>query len=856
MKNRLYFVSKHEVVKKANQLLIIEADATLEPLLSQFNSIFQSLSDTPVIVEPLLNVANALIDSSPQLVLLHSNLTTMQHLQQFVHLLTLLPFSNFIIVSNEQDEELCLMALEAGAGDSIKKEHLSLYYLRKATLLSRRKNRVQKELNQNREQLLACIQNTPNVAVQWYNSKAEVLFWNETSERIFGWTAEEAVGKTVDQLIVIPENKEFWVHRINELSKTGTRYQTEEWSFSYRDGREGCCISTLFPIPSFGTEPWFVCMDVEITDRKQMEKALRKSEEGYRTLFNQASDAIFINDDKGRLLDMNEMACQLSGYTKEQLVEMNITDLYGSEELAARPIMWEELLAGRRTALERNLLRANGNNIPIEVTAQMFNDGRVMAIIRNISERKNTEEALKRSEEKYRSLVEQQADAITIFNASGKILDVNTSAMQMLKYTREELQNMTLTDILLEEGAANNPVSFTSLKEGAATIKQRKMRRKDGGLVETEVNAKHLGDGLFIASARDLTERIEVQREVEKGNELLDSIINSMPGLFYLFKKDGGYLRWNKQLELITGYSPEEISRISPLDFFSNEEIPLIVKAIEKTFENGSWKLEANLLTKDGRKIPYYFTGALINYADTECLLGMGIDLSAIKNLEKELSQQRIAVQKKIMQAMIDAEEKEKGKLGLELHDNISQILSVVRMYLTILDSSHVPEGVTLSRTIQLLDTAINEIRDLSHSLAISYKFEVGLTEALQEMIDKIRLTRGFSIDLILHPALNERTNSHQKLALYRIVQEQLNNIIKYAKASEVAVHIDVTHDKVHLKISDNGEGFNPLKVDKGLGLNNITNRVEALEGKVTIQSAPGKGCVVTVNLPTQTRKE
>ena len=234
----------------------------------------------------------------------------------------------------------------------------------------------------------------------------------------------------------------------------------------------------------------------------------------------------------------------------------------------------------------------------------------------------------------------------------------------------------------------------------------------------------------------------------------------------------------------------------------------------------------------------------------------MGIDVSAIKSLEKELSQQKIAAQKKLMQAMIDAEEKEKAKLGLELHDNISQILSVVRMYLAILDSNEVPEGVSLPRTIQLLDGAINEIRNLSHSLAINYKFEVGLTEALLEMINKIRLTRGFSIDLSIHTALNERTNKDQKLAIYRIVQEEMNNIVKYAHASKVTVHIDVTIDEIYLKISDNGTGFDPLKVEKGLGLSNIINRVEALEGKVTIESSPGNGSQVTVHLPTQIEKE
>ena len=160
-----------------------------------------------------------------------------------------------------------------------------------------------------------------------------------------------------------------------------------------------------------------------------------------------------------------------------------------------------------------------------------------MAIVRDVSERKKAEEDLVQSEEKYRSLVEQQADAITIFDNRGRIIDVNSSATLLLYYSRQEFQQLTLQDILSEEDIKTAPVDFNALLKGTATIKQRKMRRKDGTLVETEVHTKHLQDGHFLASVRDLTERIEVQRQVEKEKGLSDSIINSLPGLFYLFTK-------------------------------------------------------------------------------------------------------------------------------------------------------------------------------------------------------------------------------------------------------------------------------------------------------------------------------
>ncbi|HVF98048.1 MAG TPA: PAS domain S-box protein, partial [Flavisolibacter sp.] len=594
-------------MKKLSQLFILEPGKHEDSLLSRFLFLHDFANESAELVHTVADIEKRVKNQLPHLVLLYSNLTSIQHLQQFVQLYAALPYSSIIIVSDEQDEEICLLALEAGAVDSIRKDDLTPAFMRKAVLLSLRWNRTEKEKSQNREQLLACIQNTPNLAVQWYNSKGEVLFWNQTSERIFGWKAEEAISKTIDELIVVPENRGFWLHKIQHLATTNATSETEEWTFRCRDGSEGCCISTLISIPSFDSEPLFVCLDVDITRRKQIEKALQESEDRYHTIFNDASDAIFINDTNGRFLDVNGQGCELLHYTKEQLLQMRVEELFSNEELVRRPIMRSELMAGQRTAVERMMKTASGGEVPVEITAQKLKDGRIMAIVRNIAERKQTEEALVKSEAKYRSLVEQQGDAITIFNDKGCILDVNTSATQLLHYSREEFQKMTMFDVIAGEDSKINPISFDLLNEGVATIKQRIMRRKDGNLVDTEVHAKRLGDGQFLASIRDLTERIEVQHQLEKEKELSDSIINSLPGLFYLFTKEGRYVRWNRLLEIISGYPAQEISKMNPLNLIAEENRNTVQVAINRTFNDGEAAIEADLLTREGKKIPFYF---------------------------------------------------------------------------------------------------------------------------------------------------------------------------------------------------------------------------------------------------------
>lgn len=432
--------------KHTTQLLLVETrDGTAA---TDFLLLLRSFADVAVAVQSLTDAVKTGAAATPDLLLLYGNLTTVTQLQDFLQLQAAFPHAGIAMVSRKQDEDLCLLALEAGAQDCITEEQFTEYYLRKAVVKTRQRNRAEKERSRDREQLLTCLQNTPNVAVQWYNRHGEVVFWNKASEHLYGWTEEEALGRTVDALITVPENRQYWLQRMTLLNERHANVITEEWMFTRRDGSRRYCLSTLFVVESAESEPLYVCMDVDITERYVMEEALRQSEEKYFTLFNRASDAIFINDVEGRFFDVNEKACALTGYTKEQLMQRTVYDLYPDGELHRQPIRWQEVLRGERTSFERNLLLADGETTPVEVTAQLIGPGRVMAIMRDVSERREVEKALRQSEEKYRSLVEQQADAIAVFDKTGNILDVNSSATVMFGYSKEELRRLKWMDLL------------------------------------------------------------------------------------------------------------------------------------------------------------------------------------------------------------------------------------------------------------------------------------------------------------------------------------------------------------------------------------------------------------------------
>jgi len=134
----------------------------------------------------------------------------------------------------------------------------------------------------------------------------------------------------------------------------------------------------------------------------------------------------------------------------------------------------------------------------------------------------------------------------------------------------------------------------------------------------------------------DITLQVKVEREINLEKQLSDSIINSLPGVFYLYNKEGKFYRWNNNFEKVTGFSSKDMKNAHPLNFFDGEEKELLQEKIQSVFLTGEDSVEANFLSKDGTKTPYYFTGAAINYKGEECLLGVGIDISNQKQAEKE----------------------------------------------------------------------------------------------------------------------------------------------------------------------------------------------------------------------------
>lgn len=186
--------------------------------------------------------------------------------------------------------------------------------------------------------------------------------------------------------------------------------------------------------------------------------------------------------------------------------------------------------------------------------------------------------------------------------------------------------------------------------------------------------------------------------------------------------------------------------------------------------------------------------------------------------------------------------------MGRELHDNINQILATVKIYLGLVKSGQNLSEDLVGKSYEYVDYAIEEIRKLSHSLVAPSLSEHGLKKVLHELLEDTNLFNSMQVQLLVDEKIDDtEIDENKELMIYRIVQEHLNNITKYAQAKEAFITLKSENGNLVLTIADNGVGFDTSQKSKGIGLKNIKSRVDFYSGSMNVISAPGQGCTLEV---------
>ena len=485
----------------------------------------------------------------------------------------------------------------------------------------------------------------------------------------------------------------------------------------------------------------------------------------------------------------------------------------------------------------------------------------------DINESKQIRIRLAKSEKKYRTLFYKSPLPIFLYDfKSLRFIDVNEAAILHYGYTRDEFLAMTIQDIRPKE-------DIPALMEDVAQVRQNSNRtrhstwrhlKKNGDTLIVEITAHSFTyDGRMarIVIVNDITQKTIMEQK------LLDNQmkLNEAQAIGHLGNWDVDLQKmlhtWSDELYKIFGLEKmlTEPSVDLFLSFIHPEDKAMAESLIQEALHDfKEAKLDFRFITSTGEIRYGYIEWRFVYGADNVPVRIFGIlqDITerreaeeSSKQLESQIKEQKIQQQKKISKAIIKAQEKQKNFIAQELHDNISQILFSAKLHLGVAGRRNETVKELIKDPIEQISKAMDEIHLLSQNLVTPLK-DVDLKEIITNLINKINRDTGNSLDIHFSYAIKLEFSDDLKLNIYRIIQEQLQNIVKHADAKNVTIALEIIERNISITVEDDGLGFDVKQKRKGLGISNIMHRAEAFNGRVEIHSKKGEGSRIVVTIP------
>ncbi len=492
---------------------------------------------------------------------------------------------------------------------------------------------------------------------------------------------------------------------------------------------------------------------------------------------------------------------------------------------------------------------------------------------KEISHRKSIEEALRDSEARYRSLYHNTPAMLHSIDTSGRLVSVSDYWAEVLGYQRASVIGRKLTDFLTPESRtfAEGEVFPHFFKTGFCKDIPYQFIKKNGEKIDILLSAFAERDSSgeitrTLAVSIDVTERKraeealrlakeelsrytkDLERQVEMRTREISSILKYTPAVVYIKDTEGRYLLVNSRYEELFGVKNEQVRGRTDFEFLPHEIAEQFQTHDLKALSvNRPIQVEERLYQSDGQHT--YLTVKFPVYDEAGSprgLCGIATDITALKKAQEQL--------RRLSGSIMANQEKERYAIARELHDELGQILTALRMD-TVWIYEHLRERDTVAAEhaltmCELIDKTINDVRNLAFRLRPGVLDDLGLVEALESYTTDFEKRTGITC-IFDHQAVVV-TNNSIATAAYRIAQEALTNIVRHAGATHVDVAMRIDNGSLIITVSDDGCGFNidQLNEFEGLGLAGMRERAILAGGMLDVASRPEHGTRVQFEVP------
>ncbi len=395
------------------------------------------------------------------------------------------------------------------------------------------------------------------------------LWWNDNFFDKFGYSREERfTSGNAWEVLIHPEDKAEAVSSfMAAIEDPAVEIWNKEYRFRKADGSYSYIYDRCYILRHEDGKAYrAVGSMTDITELVQTSEKLRITEDRYRIMVEEASDAIFINDDRGQLLEVNKRACELLGYSSSQLCCMNVADLMPGDELSEKPVMFKELLSGERTHVERSMKRSDASLVAVDITAKMLSDGRIIAIVRDVSEQKKAKEQLAASEKLLRHALSGSAESFYVIDRECRIILINKIAQSNLVKAWGAPVDIGTNILELFPADGDEPVKESLEKVFSGERVEYELQLAVENLPEwVRVSYMPVTDdedkitGAFI-STTDITARKKSDEVIRRSEEKARLLTSTALDAIISIDADGNVISWNPQAEKIFGWLENEIT--------------------------------------------------------------------------------------------------------------------------------------------------------------------------------------------------------------------------------------------------------------------------------------------------------
>lgn len=619
----------------------------------------------------------------------------------------------------------------------------------------------------------------------------------------------------------------------------------------------------------------FLCVGYKLVDDERIQQFNQVGASNYQLIVEGLNAGVLFQDERGELIAANKKAAEIYDTSLERLYQLrNIGEswdtlwhIYTEDgnrvKFADTPFM-KALGSGHSQSQTLLVQLASGEKRHILFHSQPLLDEctrkpiSVVTSIEDVTWERLLSGTARDSETLFRSFLEKTPALAWVLDEHARLLFASRSFYDYFGLKPELAVNRHIVDLVpptVSEALYSKHMQV--LDTGRTIDVTEKVKWADGTNFVFQIHLfpiSGINNRMLVGGqAVNLADKFAAEKKLREANERLVLLTRATNDAIWEWDMQTGQIFRNEALMNMIGFQVDDakgltwwLRRIHP------EDRNRVTDKIRETTDKGqqSWEDEYRFRCSDGeyknisdRGFVVYENGLPVK------MIGSLQDVTELRKLEDQLVQEKLQRQKEISETVIRAQEKERTRIGHELHDNVNQILSTTRMFVDMLKPASEEEQKIKEKSIEYLITAIEEIRKLSRELVVPQFKEKGLIDSIYSMAEDIQISSSLRIRFV-HDDDANMLSPGKKITIFRIVQEQLKNILKYSHASQVEIILKCEGDNLRLVVKDDGVGFDPRQSHRGIGLSNIHDRTAYYNGTVDIRSAAGEGCTLTVQLP------